>query len=168
MPTNMMNRQGSAPRNDFGPGASGAAFFRLLRCGFNFAIPFRCYPMRLLIPLICLFLFSCAKESVAFAPPALTEGGWKLGSKTDLQAPDWMQRLGLKQAVQARYAGPIEVHADIYELRSEAAALECSQLWKRVPGDWPLIKRNLFIVIRSPHPNREMLMDFSRALEKAL
>lgn len=164
----MMNRQGNAPRKDFGPGVSGAAFFRLLRCGLNFAIQFRCYPMRLLIPLICLFLFSCTKETVAFAPPAATEGGWKLNSTGVAQAPDWMQRLGLKQAVKARYAGPIEVEADIYELRSDASAFECSQLWKRATGDWPFQHRNLFIVIRSPHPNREMLMDFSRALEKAL
>ena len=124
--------------------------------------------MRLLIPLICLFLFSCTKETVAFAPPAATEGGWKLNSTEVAQAPDWMQRLGLKQAVKARYAGPIEVEADIYELRSDASAFECSQLWKRATGDWPFQHRNLFIVIRSPHPNREMLMDFSRALEKAL
>ena len=124
--------------------------------------------MRLLIPFICLFLFSCTKETVVFAPPALTEGGWKLTSTGAALSPDWMQRLGLKQAVKARYAGPIEVEADIYELRSDASAFECSQLWKRATGDWPFQHRNLFIVIRSPHPNREMLMDFSRALEKAL
>lgn len=124
--------------------------------------------MRLLIPLICLFLFSCTQETIAFAPPAATEGGWKLIGTAEVQAPEWMQRLGLKQAKKARYSGPIEIEADIYELRSDAAAFECAQKWKRLAGDWPLHKRNLFIVIRSPHPNREMLMDFSRALEKAL
>ena len=62
----------------------------------------------------------------------------------------------------------MDVQADIYELRSDAAALECTQLWKRSEGESPFIKRNLFVVIRASHPDREMLMDFSRALDKAL
>ncbi|WP_155121433.1 hypothetical protein [Bryobacter aggregatus] len=100
--------------------------------------------------------------------PKSVAGGWTLTTSEETAAPEWMQRLGLKQARRARYAGPIDVEADIFELRSDAAALECTQLWKRAPGDSPSMKRNLFIVVRSPHPQRELVMDFSRALENSL
>ncbi len=127
--------------------------------------------MRVLILLVVLIFGSCETAMKELAVPAGAEGGWTLQSSAAMEAarrPEWMQRLGLKQAKTARYAGPIEMEADIYELRSDAAALECTQLWKRAPGDWQFIRRNLFVVLRSKHPNREMMMDFSRALEKAL
>lgn len=124
--------------------------------------------MRLIITLFILVLSSCTQENKTFEPPQGTEGGWKLVSSSAIQAPEWMTRLGLKQARQARYAGPIDTQADIYELRSDAAALECIQLWKNVPAEDRFYKRNLFVVVRSVHPNREMLMDFSRAISKAL
>jgi hypothetical protein len=124
--------------------------------------------MRILIPLICLFLFSCTKETVPFAPPSATEGGWKLKGTNELAAPEWMTRLGLVKATTARYSGPIEIEAEIFEMRSDASALECTQLWKRRPDESHFNRGNLFIVLRSPQKNREMLMDFGRALEKAL
>lgn len=125
--------------------------------------------MRLILTALLLCsLLSCSKESTALTIPPATEGGWKLSSTTQIESPDWMNRLGIRSAQKARYAGPMDVEADIYELRSDAAALECTQLWKRAEGDSPFIKRNLFIVVRSSHPNREMMMDFSRALDKAL
>ncbi len=127
--------------------------------------------MRILTLTLILIFASCEGPQKDLAVPPATEGGWTLQSSVGMEAarrPDWMLRLGLKQAKTARYAGPIDIEADIYELRSDAAALECTQLWKRAPGDSPFIKRNLFIVLRTTHPNREMMMDFSRALEKAL
>lgn len=127
--------------------------------------------MRILILLTALLFASCEKPLQELSVPVATEGGWTLASVADVnpaRKPEWMQRLGVKQAKTARYAGPIDIEADIYELRSDAAALECTQLWKRAPGDSPFIKRNLFAVVRTSHPNREMLMDFIRALEKAL
>ena len=151
-----------------GLGVSGAPFLMPPRGGLTFAIQFRCYPMRLLITLLVLILSSCSTENKPFQAPPGTEGGWKLTTSTPTEAPEWMTRLGIKQAVKARYAGPIDAEADIFELRSDAAALECIQLWKNVKAEDRFYKRNLFVVVRSPHPNREMLMDFSRAIQKAL
>ena len=124
--------------------------------------------MRLIITLLALILSSCTSENKPLAAPQGLEGGWQLSNSAPTTSPEWMQRLGLKQAIQANYTGTIDATADIYELRSDAAALECIQLWKNVKSEDRFYKRNLFVVVRSPHPNREMLMDFSRAIQKAL
>jgi hypothetical protein len=79
-----------------------------------------------------------------------------------------MQRLGVKQGFTASYAGPVDTVAEFYELKSDASALECMQLWRGEKSESRFYKRNLFVVLRSSHPNREMLMDFSRALQKTL
>jgi hypothetical protein len=124
--------------------------------------------MRLLITVLALILSSCTSENKPFQAPPGLEGGWKLANAAPTSSPEWMQRLGIKQAIKANYTGTIDATADIYELRSDAAALECIQLWKNVKAEDRFYKRNLFVVVRSPHPNREMLMDFSRAIQKAL
>lgn len=124
-----------------------------------------------LAAILALFLASCQSESRPFAIPQMLEGGWRQASVSATvpsRQPEWMSRLGISKASTVRYDGSVEAEVDIYELRSSAAALECMQLWKRSPGESFLMKRNLFVVIRSTHPNREMVMDFSRALEKAL
>ncbi len=124
--------------------------------------------MRFIITVLALILSSCSTENKPFEAPPGLEGGWKLASVAPTTSPEWMQRLGIKQAIQANYTGTIDATADIYELRSDAAALECIQLWKNVKSEDRFYKRNLFVVVRSPHPNREMLMDFSRSLQKTL
>ncbi len=124
--------------------------------------------MRLIITLLALILSSCTSENKPLAAPQGLEGGWKLASAAPNTSPEWMQRLGLKQAIKANYTGTIDATADIYEFRSDAAALECIQLWKNVKSEDRFYKRNIFVVVRSAHPNREMLMDFSRAIQKAL
>lgn len=127
---------------------------------------------RLLISLFFLFsLLSCSTANKPLAIPSATEGGWKQTSNEPVDAsrkPEWLSRLGLKESRSVKYSGNIDIQADFYELNSDASALECMQLWKRAPAESVLLKGNLFIVLRSNHPNREMLMDFSRALEKAL
>lgn len=172
MPIMMRNRQGKAPMKDLGLGVSGAPFFAPPRGGLSFAIQFRCYPIAAALTLILLFLLTgCQSAETPFQVPTALPGGWTQVSIAPTDAarkPEWMARLGITQARTVRYNGSIEADADIYELRSNAAALECMQLWKRTPGETFLMKRNLFVVIRSAHPNREMVMDFSRALEKAL
>lgn len=118
-----------------------------------------------------LSLLSCSSAPQPLKIPLATEGGWKQASNGPVDAsrqPEWLSRLGLQQSRSVKYSGSIDVEADIYELKSSASALECMQLWKRSPAESVLLKGNLFIVLRSNHPNREMLMDFSRALEKAL
>lgn len=118
-----------------------------------------------------LTLLSCTSTPQQLKIPLATEGGWKQSANGPVDAsrqPEWLSRLGLKQSRSVKYSGSIDVEADIYELNNSASALECMQLWKRSPAQSVLLKGNLFIVLRSNHPNREMLMDFSRALEKAL
>jgi len=128
--------------------------------------------MPLVLTLIFLIsLISCGGAPKALTIPDATEGGWKQALNEPLDAsrkPEWLSRMGLKEARSVKYSGNIDVEADFYELGNDASALECMQLWKRAPAESVLLKRNLFIVLRSNHPNREMLMDFSRALEKAL
>lgn len=125
--------------------------------------------MRILIPFLALILASCSQENKPFAVPLGTEGGWKLASNAPLAAtpPEFMRPIGLKQAVEARYSGPIDVVANIYEFKAESSAFEAMQKWRAVKGEDQFYKRNLFVVLRSEHPNKEMLMDFSRALQKA-
>lgn len=124
--------------------------------------------MRLLITVLALILSSCSTENKPFQPPQGVEGGWKLISSAPTQGPEWMQRLGVKQAFTASYAGPVDTVTEFYELKSDAAALECMQLWRGEKSESRFYKRNLFVVLRSSHPNREMLMDFSRAIQKTL
>jgi len=167
----MINKQGSAATKDLGVAfVSGALFLILPRGGLNFAIQFRCYPMRIVITLLILFLSSCAKEIKPFEVPKGTEGGWKLTSTgpVDPPPPDWINTLGLKSSRRANYSGPIDTTADIYEFNADSSAFECKQKWRPVNGEDNFYLRNFFIVIRSPHPNKEMLMDFSRAFQKSL
>lgn len=179
MPTKTINRHGSAPMKDFGVIFSGGAapflspLFKPPRGGFAFAIQFRCYSMRLLTSLILatILLFGCASAPKEIALPSKTEGGWKQDSVAAMDAskkPEWMERLGVQDAKTAKYSGPIDVEVHQFRLSSSAAALECTQLWKKVPSESVMMKENYFFVLRTEHPNREMLMDFSRALEKAL
>lgn len=163
-------RHGRAAAKDFALGVSGALFLMPPRGGLCFAIQFRCYPMRIVIPLFLLMLVSCAGPERPFEAPRATEGGWKLTTLGALPAapPEWMTRIGLKQSFEARYAGPIDTVADIYVFNAESSAFECMQRWRAVKTEDQFYKKNVFVVIRSPHPNREMLMDFSRALQKVL
>lgn len=156
---------------------TGAPFlsplFKPPRGGFAFAIQFRCYSMRLLTSLLfaLLLLTGCATAPKEIALPAKTEGGWKLEGISNMDAskkPEWMERLGVQEAKTAKYSGPIDVEVHLFRLSSSAAALECTQLWKKVPSESVMMKENYFFVLRTEHPNREMLMDFSRALEKAI
>lgn len=126
--------------------------------------------MRIVITLFLLILSSCTKENKPFAVPQATEGGWKLASSgpIDPAPPAWLNQLGLKQSVSARYTGPIDTVAEVYEFSASSAAFECKQKWRPVKGEDQFYLRNYFIVIRSPHPNKEMLMDFSRAFQKSL
>lgn len=129
--------------------------------------------MRFLISLIltAILLGSCASAPKEIALPARTEGGWKqesVGAMDASKKPEWMERLGVQDAKSAKYSGPIDVEVFQFRLSTSAAALECTQLWKKVPSESVMMKENYFFVLRTEHPNREMLMDFSRALEKAL
>lgn len=126
--------------------------------------------MRIAITLFALFLSACSKENKPFDLPKGVEGGWKLASSgpVDPPPPVWLNTLGLKSSFRASYTGPIDTVAEIYEFKADSSAFECKQRWRPVKGEDQFYLRNLFIVIRSPHPNKEMLMDFSRALQKAL
>ncbi|MBM3762449.1 MAG: hypothetical protein FJW36_19650 [Acidobacteria bacterium] len=124
--------------------------------------------MRKLIPLVFLILSACTTEKKPFELPKQTEGGWKLTASQPFQAAEWITRLGMKNATRASYTGPINTEVYFYELKSESAALECMQRWRTNPGESHFFKGDLFVVIRSDHPNRETKADFTRALQKLL
>ncbi len=129
--------------------------------------------MRLALTAVFLLflLLSCASTPKVLSLPLSTEGGWKqksLGPLDPSKRPEWMERLGVKAAQQAHYAGPIDVEVFLFQMSSSAAALECTQLWKKVPSESVMMKESYFVVFRSDHPNREMLMDFTRAFDKTL
>lgn len=125
--------------------------------------------MRIAITLLVLILSSCSSENKPFEIPKGTEGGWKLVSTTPLTSrPDWLNTIGLKNSTTASYNGPIDATVEIYEFGANTGAFECKQRWRPVKGEDQFYVRNLFIVVRSSHPNKEMLMDFSRALQKQL
>jgi hypothetical protein len=129
--------------------------------------------MRLLVTVLAVIflLLSCSSQPKVLSLPLLTEGGWKQKSSGPLdpsKRPEWMERLGLKDARQAQYSGPIDLEVFLFQMSSSAAALECTQLWKKSPSDSVMMKDNYFFVFRTEHPNREMLMDFTRAFEKTL
>jgi len=124
--------------------------------------------MRILLTLILLTFCSCTQSTQAFSPPPKIEGGWTLAASNSNDAPEWMGRLGLKQALRLQYSGPIDAVADIFEFNADTSAFESTQRWRKVNGEDQFYKRNLFVVIRSSHPNREMMMDFSRSLQKSL
>lgn len=168
MPMRMISKQGMAPTKDLGEGVSGAAFLTPPRGGRILAIYSRWYAMRVLLGVMVLWLCGCASEPKAFVVPAGTEGGWKLAGQEEFAAPDWMKTLGIKRAVRARYGGPIDTVVDFHEMGSETAAFECAQKYQIKKTEDRFYKANLFVVVRSEHPNREMLMDFSRALQKGL
>jgi hypothetical protein len=165
-----MNKQGSAATKDRGVAFVSVVLFLILpRGGLVFAIQFRCYPMRIAISLLVLILSSCTKENKPFEVPKGVEGGWKLVSSTAINPPpDWLGPLGLKNSTHATYSGPIDTTVDFFEFKADSSAFECKQRWRPVKGEDQFYTRNLFIVVRSPHPNKEMMMDFSRALQKAL
>lgn len=168
MSTRIIMRQGRARSKPLALGVSGVFFFKPPRGGLDFAIQFRCYPMRNLLPFLLLLLTACSTPPKAFAPPQGTEGGWKLAATEALTPPEWMPKLGVKQALRLSYSGPIDATADVFEMASGTAAFECMQKWRATPGEDRFYRGSLFVVVRSTHPNREMMMDFSRALQKAL
>jgi hypothetical protein len=120
---------------------------------------------------LVLLSFSCQSTRPQIQLAAKVEGGWNRQVQEPLdpsKRPEWMERLGVQSAQRALYTGPIDVEVFFFELKSSASALECLQLWKKNPSESVMMKDRYFLVNRTQHPNREMLMDFSRALEKGL
>lgn len=126
--------------------------------------------MRYILSFLLLILCACSSAPKPFEIPKAVEGGWKIASQGSISpAPaEWLDRIGLTRSQSATYAGPIEITAEFYEFKADSAAFECKQRWRPVKGEDQFYTRNLFVVVKSPHPNKEMLMDFSRALQKSL
>ncbi|MDX2269056.1 MAG: hypothetical protein NW208_13185 [Bryobacter sp.] len=125
----------------------------------------------LIFLLLLTLLAACQSAPTPLTIPPKVEGGWRQESAEALDTskrPEWMERLGVKDARLVRYTGPTDVQVMWFQMSSSAAALECTQLWKRSPAQSVMMKENYFLVLESNHPNRETLMDFSRGLERAL
>jgi hypothetical protein len=164
----MMSKQGMAPTKDLGEGVSGAAFLMPPRDGRDLAIYSRWYAMKVLVGAMGWGLWGCGGAAGPFVAPEAVEGGWKMSGKEGFEAEDWLKILKIRQAVRVRYEGPTDVEVEFYEMPGETAAFECLQKYRAKGKEDRFYKRNVFVVVRSGHPNREMMMDFSRALQKGL
>jgi hypothetical protein len=126
----------------------------------------------MLIAVFLLLLGGCggAPAPAAFAFPE-TVGGWKLKQVKDLSpadAPESARRLGLKRARVAGYEGPGRLEAEVYDLTSDAAALEMEQTWKPAANTVAFHERASFAVIRWQSADRAAVSAFVREMEKRL
>jgi hypothetical protein len=116
-------------------------------------------------------LLSCASpKPAAFAfPPAA--GNWKLKEAKDLplsNAPEEARRLGLKRAEVAEYEGHGRLEAEVYELSSDAAALEMEQTWRPAADTVVFHQSGSFVVIRWQNSSRGDVAAFVLDMEKRL
>lgn len=83
-------------------------------------------------------------------------------------APQEARRLGLKRARTARYEGLGEVDAQVYELGSDAAALEMEQTWRPAAETVVFHGAGYFAVIHWRNAGRNDIGAFVRAIEKRM
>jgi hypothetical protein len=126
----------------------------------------------LLAQFLLLLLAGCggAPAPAAFAFPE-TVGGWKLKQAKELSptdAPDAARRLGLKRARVGEYEGSGRLEAELYDLTSDAAALEMEQTWKPAADTVAFHEDSSFVVIRWQSADRAAVSAFVREIEKRL
>ena len=114
-------------------------------------------------------LLSCGNpKPAAFAFPS-SAGPWKLKEVKDLPpagAPEQARRLGLKRAQVAEYEGSGRLEAEVYELTSDAAALEMEQTWRPAADTVAFHQADYFAVIRWQNASRGDVSAFVLEMEK--
>ena len=119
--------------------------------------------------LLLATLLSCGSPTPAafqFPSPA---GPWKLKEARDLpaaNAPEEARRLGLKRGQVAEYEGHGRLEAEVYELTSDAAALEMEQTWRPAADTVAFHRAGYFAVIRWQNAARADVSAFVLELEK--
>jgi hypothetical protein len=100
-----------------------------------------------------------------------TVGGWKLKQVKELppaDAPEPARHLGLKRAQVGEYEGVGRLEAEVYDLTSDAAALEMEQTWKPAADTVAFHEGASFAVIRWQSADRAAVSAFVREMEKRL
>lgn len=98
-------------------------------------------------------------------------GDWKLSQMKDIAptaAPETIRRLGLKRAQAAVYDGAGQITVEVYELTSDAGALEVEQTWKPSADTVAFHRESYFAVVRWTGADRGAVTAFVRELEKQL
>jgi hypothetical protein len=96
-------------------------------------------------------------------------GRWKLKQANGLplsDAPKEVRCLGLKRAQVAEYEGQGRLEAEVYELSSDAAALEMEQTWRPAADTVVFHQSGYFVVIRWQNASRQDVAAFVIDMEK--
>lgn len=97
--------------------------------------------------------------------------GWTRGEvrlMTPAEAPGIVRQLGLRRLMEAPYAGPGDVQATVYEMRSEVVAFELNQKWRAAGNTVHFQQGRYFAVAESANAGRPRLFAFAKLLEKHL
>jgi hypothetical protein len=116
-------------------------------------------------------LAACGKKA-EFPPdlfPETMSGGWRRAATGDsADARDPVPRNSVEQTRTARYTGPGEVEAHVYQLSSAAVGLDLAQRW-RPSADTVFFNQGVyFVVVKWQSAERAALQEFVRALEAKL
>jgi hypothetical protein len=123
-----------------------------------------------LLALFSILLMSCSgspKPPTPLFPE--TVGVWKLKLSSDLppgEIPQQIRRLGMRRAGSAEYQGAGNLKVEIYELTSDAGALEVEQTWRPVADTVAFHKDGYFTVVHWAGADKKAVAAFVRELEK--
>jgi hypothetical protein len=117
-----------------------------------------------------LLLISCCGRPAQPAPLFPESVGlWSLKHSSDLassQIPEQIRRMGIRRAGTAEYQGPGAVKVEIYELTTDAGAMEVEQTWRPMADTVAFHKGTYFTVIHWESADKAAVAAFVRELEK--
>ena len=122
------------------------------------------------LALFSILLVSCGggpKQGTPLFPE--TVGVWRLKLSSDLaaaQIPEQVRRLGMRRAGSAEYQGAGTLKVEIYELTSDAGALEVEQTWKPAADTVAFHKDSYFTVVHWEGADKTAVAAFVRELAK--
>jgi hypothetical protein len=112
----------------------------------------------------------CRKESTL--PPDLfpesTAGGWRRTAVRSVpvsESPDPVPRNEVEDLREAEYAGPGQLQARVYRLRSAAVGIELSQRWRPSADTVFFSAGPDFVVVKWQSADRKALQQFLHTLE---
>lgn len=122
------------------------------------------------LAVLSILLLSCG-EGPKQARPLFPEtvGVWRLKGSSDLpahQIPEQIRRLGVRRAGSAEYQGAGTLKVEIYELTSDAGAMEVEQTWKPIADTVAFHKDSYFTVVHWQGAEKPAVAAFVRELQK--
>jgi len=124
-----------------------------------------------LLALLLFALVACGRPAArAFVFPQ-TVAMWRLKEVRGVapaDAPEQARKLGVKNAQTAQYEASGLLDVEIYELTSDAAALEMEQTWKPGADTVAFHGASYFAVVRWKNASREEVGAFVRQMQKQM